>query len=65
MQLINKIYFWKFLLVVCFRVSVAARMAESENKGSVQHTPAEWEGSNQDQCNNADRSRYQSKGNTC
>jgi hypothetical protein len=36
-------------------------MAESENKASVQHTPAEWTSSNQDQYANADKARYHSE----
>ena len=36
-------------------------MAESENKGSVQHSPAEWTSSNQDQYSNADKARYHSE----
>ena len=36
-------------------------MAENENKASVQHTPAEWTSSNQDQYANADKARYHSE----
>ena len=36
-------------------------MTEHENKGSVQHTPAEWTSSNHDQYANADKARYHSE----
>ena len=36
-------------------------MSEGEHKGSVQHTPAEWTSSNQDQYVNADKARYNSE----
>ena len=36
-------------------------MSEAEHKGSVQHTPAEWTSSNQDQYVNADKARYNSE----
>ena len=36
-------------------------MSEGDNKASVQHTPAEWICSNQDQYNNADNARYHSE----
>ena len=36
-------------------------MSEGEHKASVQHTPAEWTSSNQDQYVNADKARYNSE----
>ena len=36
-------------------------MSEGEHKGSVQHTPAEWTSSNQDQYVTADKARYNSE----
>ena len=36
-------------------------MSEGEQKASVQHTPAEWLSSNQDQYINADKARYNSE----
>ena len=36
-------------------------MSESENKASVQHTPAEWISSNQDHYINADKAKYNSE----
>ena len=36
-------------------------MSESENKASVQHTPAEWVSSNQDHYINADKAKYNSE----
>ena len=36
-------------------------MSESENKASVQHTPAEWTASNQDHYINADKAKYNSE----
>ena len=36
-------------------------MSESENKASVQHTPAEWVSANQDHYINADKAKYNSE----
>ena len=43
------------------RASSLQKMSESENKASVQHTPAEWVSSNQDHYINADKAKYNSE----